>query len=90
MTRVSDHDNSKNIRASIEVTKIHSSYMPIEHARSLFKLSEALLRLEDEKYTEEARSLQAEAETSLRKRIPDGPISHTESTYDNLISIFWR
>ena len=34
---------SKHIRDSMEVTKFHRNSMPVDHARNLFKLLEALL-----------------------------------------------
>lgn len=38
----------KHIRDSIEVTEYYHRAMPVEHARNLFKLSEALLQVEDD------------------------------------------
>jgi len=36
--------SGKHLRDSVELTKFHAKEMPVEHARNLFKLSEALHR----------------------------------------------
>lgn len=64
--------------------------MPVEHARSLFKLSEALLQDSQNDSPSEAEDLWDKAEIYLRKRKPDVIACDTEDAYDNLIPIFWR
>lgn len=64
--------------------------MPIEHARNLFKLSEALLQDGKDDSTAEAESLRNEAEAFFKKRKPDAEKCDRESSYDNLVPIFWR
>lgn len=80
---------SKHLRDSIEVTKVHKKLMPVEHARSLFKLSEALLQ-ENYDSEDESKRLRDEAEVYLKKRKPDAVNFSTEDAYDSLIPIFWR
>jgi ElaB/YqjD/DUF883 family membrane-anchored ribosome-binding protein len=74
----------------MEVTKFHRKSMPVEHARNLFKLSEALLQDSHDDSPEEAEGLRDEAEIYLKRRKPDVVACHTEDAYDNLIPIFWR
>lgn len=65
--------------------------MPVEHARNLFKLSEALVQDEDvDDGTCEAKDLRDEAEIYLKRRNPDLSACDTEDAYDSLIPIFWR
>lgn len=60
----------------------------MEHARCLFKLSEALEQEpRDEK---EACKLREESERLLRQRDPFATEPGLESTYDALIDIKWR
>ncbi|OBT61237.1 hypothetical protein VE03_09669 [Pseudogymnoascus sp. 23342-1-I1] len=80
---------AKHLRDSIEVTKFHKTIMPVEHARSLFKLSEALLR-NNYGSEDEAKELRGEAETYLKKRNPDAVAFGTEEAYDIHVPIFWR
>ncbi|KAI9842890.1 MAG: hypothetical protein M1837_006722 [Sclerophora amabilis] len=80
----------KNTRDSIEVTKFHMKTMPVEHARNLFKLSEALLQDSHDDSHGEAEDLRNEAETYLKRRRPDVVACDTEDAYDHLIPIFWR
>ncbi|KAI0384927.1 hypothetical protein F5Y04DRAFT_276993 [Hypomontagnella monticulosa] len=77
----------KHIHDSMKVTKFHRSSMPIEHARNLFKLSEALLQDDQADKSAEARD---EAEVVFKTRKPDAVRCDTESSYDDLIPIFWR
>ncbi|KAH8703633.1 pfs domain-containing protein [Talaromyces proteolyticus] len=80
----------KNINDSIVVTKFHRNNMPVEHARNLFKLSEALLQDSDNNSLEKAEDNRKEAETYLKSRQSDMIPCDTEAAYDNLIPIFWR
>lgn len=59
-----------------------------EHARVVFKLSEALEQ--EPREQQEAASLREEAELLLRQRDPDTKASGLESTYDILVNILWR
>jgi hypothetical protein len=68
---------SKHIRDSMEVTKFHRKSMAVEHARNLFKLSEA-------------EDLRDEAEIYLKRRKPNVVACDMENAYNNLIPIFWR
>ncbi|KAI9044341.1 uncharacterized protein KD926_000942 [Aspergillus affinis] len=65
----------KHLRDSVEVTTFSKDYMPIEHARSLFKLSEALLQHTDVdgnvQNPSEVENLQNEAKAYLKMRISD-------------------
>lgn len=62
--------------------------MIAEHARCLFKLSEALQQEPREK--EEADKLRCEAEHLLYKRDPGAKDPGLEKTYDMLVNIIWR
>ena len=53
---------SKHLRDAIEITTKQADVMPVEHARALFKLSEALLQ--DPNDSEEANRIRDEAEDS--------------------------
>lgn len=63
--------------------------MIAEHARCLFKLSEAL---EQEPGCEvEARSTREEAERLLKQRAPSLDLDPSkEASYDSLIEVMWR
>ena len=79
----------KHLRDSLEVTKQHRTHMPAEHARSLFKLSEALLQSQDGG-EDEAEDLRDEAEIYLKRKKADATDFGTEACYDVFIPIFWR
>jgi ElaB/YqjD/DUF883 family membrane-anchored ribosome-binding protein len=74
----------------MEITKLRKSDSPVEHARSLFKLSEALLQDSFDDSEVEAVALREEAEIMLRKTKPNITRLDTEEAYDNLVPIFWR
>ncbi|KAI4681756.1 uncharacterized protein J4E84_007351 [Alternaria hordeiaustralica] len=78
----------KHLRDSIKVTEKHMKLMPVEHARSLFKLSEALTQ--DPQYESEAEGFRDKAEKNLRERDPSATDFGSEEPYDLLIPIFWR
>ena len=62
--------------------------MIAEHARCLFKLSEALgQKIRDQS---EARKLREEAKHLLLERNPNARDTGLESTYDSLIYILWH
>jgi hypothetical protein len=70
--------------------------MPVEHARGLFKLSEALIQNgssdgnEDDGSQYDAQSKRDEAETYLRMRDKDAIEFGKEDAYDKWVPIFWR
>ncbi|PGH27214.1 hypothetical protein AJ80_01171 [Polytolypa hystricis UAMH7299] len=79
---------SKHLRESLEITKFHSNVMPVEHARGLFKLSEALLQ--DPYDSEEARGFRDEPELYLLRRDQKAVKFGREEDYDQWVPIFWR
>lgn len=80
---------SKHIRESLEATEFYSRLMPVEHARNLFKLSEALLRNADDSGSE-AADLREKAVLYLRKKSPNVFETGTEKAYDDLIGVGMR
>lgn len=74
----------------MEVTKFHGKSMAVEHARNLFKLSEALLQDNHDDSPGEAEALRDEAEIYIKRRKPDVVACDMENANDNLIPIFWR
>lgn len=70
--------------------------MPVEHARGLFKLSEALVQNsstnenEDDGSEEEAQDLRDEAEIYLLRRDKNATQFGNEDAYDRWVPIFWR
>ena len=67
---------------------MRKNIMIAEHARCLFKLSEALEQ--DPRDEVEARKLREEAECLLFIRDPNAKDPGLESTYDSLIVTYWR
>lgn len=63
--------------------------MPVEHARSLMKLSEALRQSQDSD-GDEVTDLRDEAEVLLLRRNPQATDFTEESSFDVWIPIFWR
>ncbi|PNP48425.1 hypothetical protein TGAMA5MH_00463 [Trichoderma gamsii] len=86
----------KHLRDALEITKFHADTMPVEHARGLFKLSEALVQdsftneNEDDGSEKEAQDLRDEAETYLLRRDTSATQFGTEDAYDRWVPIFWR
>ncbi|KAL7952428.1 hypothetical protein V8C34DRAFT_323297 [Trichoderma compactum] len=86
----------KHLRDALEITKFHSDTMPVEHARGLLKLSEALVQNsstnenEDDSNKEEARDLRDEAEIYLLRRDKSATQFGNEAAYDRWVPIFWR
>ncbi|KAH8423758.1 tetratricopeptide repeat protein [Aspergillus melleus] len=83
----------KYLRNSVEVTNLSKDCMPVEHARSLFKLSKALLqvtKVDSDVNASEVESLRNEAQTCLKMRTSDVAAWDREETCDNLIPILWR
>ncbi|GFF21642.1 hypothetical protein ATEIFO6365_0015021400 [Aspergillus terreus] len=79
----------KHLRESLEITKYHVDMMPVEHARGLFKLSEALLQ-DSYNNDDQARALRDEAELYLLRRDPQAVEFGKEEAYDQWVPIFWR
>lgn len=73
----------------MEVTEFYSRMMPVEHGRNMFKLSRALLQNGDDNGVE-AADLREKSNTYLKKRRSVEIESGTESTYDDLIPVYWR
>ncbi|QKX54573.1 uncharacterized protein TRUGW13939_01660 [Talaromyces rugulosus] len=80
----------EHIEDSMTVTRFHKMSMPVEHARNLFKASEALLQDDKADSKDKAENYRMQAETLLKMRNPDIIACDTEDIYDNLIPIFWR
>lgn len=74
----------------MEVTKIHMVDRAVEHARNMFKLSEALLQDTMDDSQAEAIGFREEAENALRRVKPNATKCDTENDYDELIPVFWR
>ncbi|UKZ73821.1 hypothetical protein TrVFT333_001474 [Trichoderma virens FT-333] len=86
----------KHLRDAIEITKFHADTMPVEHARSLFKLSEALIQKSSSNENEndgsenEAQDLRDEAEVYLLRRDKGATDFGNEDVCDRWVPIFWR
>ncbi|KAJ2993997.1 hypothetical protein NUW58_g1673 [Xylaria curta] len=79
----------KHLRDSLDITGFHKERMPAEHARSCFKLSEALYQ--DNPYdTNAADELRKDAEIYLKKRNQNATDFSSEAGYDKYVPIFWR
>lgn len=78
----------KHLRDAKVVTERRKAIMVAEHARCIFKLSEALYQ--EPRNEDEALQLREEAERLLRIRDPTAKDSGLERTYDDLVSILWR
>lgn len=87
---------SKHLRDSLEITKFHADTMPVEHARCLFKLSEALMQNsssdanEENGSEDEAQDLRNEAKVYLLRRDEGATEFKSENVYDRWVPIFWR
>ncbi|KAM0666628.1 hypothetical protein ACQRIU_004483 [Beauveria bassiana] len=79
----------KHLGEALTMTKFHANIMPAEHARCLFKLSEALLQ---DSYNdgEKAKDLRDDAEMYLLRRDAQATEFGREDSYDLLVPIFWR
>ncbi len=69
-------------------TERHKTKMVAEHARTLFKLSEALTQ--EPRGEPEASKLRDEAERLLLSRDPVANNPGLEKAYDDLVCILWR
>ena len=70
------------------VTEMRKDSMMAEHARCVFKLSEALQQ--EPREEGEAATLYQEAEHLLRQLSPQIKQPGLERTYDALVNILWR
>ena len=70
------------------VTAMREDSMKAEHARCVFKLSEALQQ--EPREEEEAAMLHQEAEHLLLELSPEMREPGLERTYDVLVNILWR
>lgn len=82
------NNRSKYLREALTVTEKRKHILVAEHARVLFKLSEALEQ--ESGGGDQAREKREEAEGLIRKRFPNAGDLTKESTYDDLIFIDWR
>ncbi|KAG8161020.1 hypothetical protein KVR01_009284 [Diaporthe batatas] len=78
----------KHLRDAKVVTDMRKGNMVAEHARCIFKLSEALQQ--EPRGEVEAAMLHEEAERLLRARNPMATGPASEATYDDLVNILWR
>ncbi|KUJ22180.1 uncharacterized protein LY89DRAFT_778484 [Mollisia scopiformis] len=78
----------RHLRDALTITQMRTHIMMAEHARVLFKLSEALEQ--EPRHGEEAQLMREEAERLLRLRSPNEVNPGSECTYDSLILIDWR
>ena len=74
------------------VTSFHKKTRPAEHARNLFRLSEALLQDEHgiSRGPTNSEQLRDEAQTCLKAYDPGMGTLTTSDVYDRLVSIYWR
>ncbi|KAI0545208.1 pfs domain-containing protein [Xylaria curta] len=79
----------KYLRDSLDITGLYKDTMPVEHTRSCFKLSEALLQ-DNPRDTTEADELRMDAEIFLRRRDAEATDFSSEAAYDKFVPIFWR
>ncbi|KAM3443583.1 hypothetical protein MY4824_000469 [Beauveria thailandica] len=79
----------KHLGEALAMTKFHADTMPAEHARCLFKLSEAMLQ---DSYNDgdKAKGLRDDAEMYLLRRDAQASEFGREDSYDLLVPIFWR
>lgn len=78
----------KHLRDAKVVTEKRKTTMMAEHARCMFKLSEALCQ--EPRDEAEALQLRDESERLLRIRDPTAQDPGLEKTYDDLVNILWR
>lgn len=78
----------KHLREASCITERHMASMPVEHARSLFKLSEAVAK--EPGGGEESGRLREDATRLLLSRSPEAKHTDLEKTYDDLVFIWWR
>ncbi|KAG4440806.1 hypothetical protein IFR05_003734 [Cadophora sp. M221] len=76
------------LREAMTITQMRTHIMTAEHAKVLFKISEALEQ--EPQHGEEAQLMREEAERLLRLRSPNAVNPGSECTYDRLILTEWR
>lgn len=79
---------SKHLREASIITERHKAKMPTEHARSLFKLAEALSK--DPRESSESVALRKESALLLATRHPQVTLTDDEKIFDDLVFIWWR
>lgn len=86
---VPTHSSSrKHLRDALQVTSLHKATLKAEHARCMFKLSEALQQ--EPGHEDEAQIFRDEAERLLYQREPNASNPGLEKSYDDLINLYWR
>ncbi|KAK0110117.1 hypothetical protein ONS95_002772 [Cadophora gregata] len=78
----------KHLKDAMLITEMRKHNMVAEHARTIFKLSEALEQ--EPREVAEASRLRQEAERLLRLREPTAKEPGKEGTYDSMVNILWR
>ena len=78
----------KHLRDALLVTSIHRTNLKAEHARCMFKLSEALQQ--ELGHEEESQFLWDQAERLLYECAPNAPNPGLEKSYDDLVNLYWR
>ncbi|KAI1114464.1 P-loop containing nucleoside triphosphate hydrolase protein [Nemania sp. NC0429] len=78
----------KHLREASVITERHKEKMPVEHARSLFKLAQALSK--EPRGSDESMRLYKESAHLLGTRYPEVKITGDEKTFDDLVFIWWR
>ncbi|TVY82554.1 hypothetical protein LSUE1_G002863 [Lachnellula suecica] len=78
----------KHLKDAMVLTEMRKASMVAEHARTIFKLAEALEQ--EPREAKEAARLRQEAEHLLYLRDPNSKNSGVEHAYDSLVNILWR
>ncbi|KAK0609966.1 Tetratricopeptide-like helical [Bombardia bombarda] len=76
-----------HLRDSVVITQADKDKRPAEHARVLFKLSEALSQDASDDSLDEAVKLRDEAEVYLRKQDPNTNNFSTDEAYDRFVTL---
>ncbi|KAK0102761.1 hypothetical protein ONS95_006358 [Cadophora gregata] len=79
----------KHLKDSLEVTMLYDRSLPVENGRNYFKLSEALKQNGDDSAAD-AVSTRCKAEAWLAERKSGLVENGTESSYSDLIPVYWR
>jgi hypothetical protein len=77
------------LRDSLEVTRFHKEKMPMEHGRSLFKLSEGVTQ-DSPDDVEGAEKLLEEAVVYFQKGKPGEAANTGVAAFEDRINISWR
>ncbi len=78
----------KHLRDALAVTTVHRATLKAEHARCMFKLSEALHQ--EPGHEDEAQFFRDEAERLIYQREPNVSEPGLEKSYDDLVNLYWR